>query len=69
MSSLQLLLEAECCTKVRQQPKTANIAQVVSLRASNEVSIPVDANNEYLYYKAAMQHTQPALTLLSLIIL
>ncbi|KAJ1384474.1 Zinc finger, CCHC-type superfamily [Sesbania bispinosa] len=40
--------EAECRTKARQQPKTANIAQVISPGASDEVSISVDAYNEFL---------------------
>ncbi|XP_027927969.1 uncharacterized protein LOC114184830 [Vigna unguiculata] len=48
----------ECRTKAQQQHKTANIAQIISPKPSYEVSISVDAYNEFLQYKAAMQPTQ-----------
>ena len=51
-------IETDCHTNARQQAPTTNIAQVVSLGPSNDVSIPIDAYSEYLQYKAATQHTQ-----------
>jgi len=61
--------EAECHTKARQQHKRINIPQVNPPKQSDDVSISIDAYNEFLQYKAAMQPTQLSPLLLSLVIM